>query len=138
MQARYFKIHELVPKHIYQTRNEKAWELIDSRLIMLIDAIREDFGSATINNYAYGGERQWSGLRTPDSPWYSPTSQHSFGRAVDMLFKDYQAHEVREAIKANQDKYLTICDTITIEDDVVWLHIDVRNNVEKGLRFFKP
>lgn len=138
MQARHFNIHELVPKKIYQTRNDKAWELIDSRLILLIDALRDDFGSATINNYAYGGNREWSGLRTPESPWYSPTSQHSFGRAADMIFKNHQAQEVREAIKANQDKYLTICDTITIEDDVTWLHIDVRNNIDKGLRFFKP
>lgn len=135
--AKHFKIHELVPPSIYTLRGEKAWELIDSRLITLIDAMREEFGSATINNYKWGGDRQWSGLRTPDSPYYSKTSQHTFGRAADLLFKDHTADAVRKAMIANPDKWLAICPNITLEDDVSWVHIDVRNG-DNCIRVFKP
>jgi hypothetical protein len=54
IKAKYFKIHELVPPKVYQVRGEKAWQLIDPKLISLIDALREEFGSATINNYIVG------------------------------------------------------------------------------------
>ena len=103
--CQYFKIHELVPPHVYKERGEKAWELIDDRILKTIDMLRKDLGEATINNYEFGGDRQWSGLRTPDSPFYSPYSQHTFGRAVDILFKDVSAETVRKFILNNPDKY---------------------------------
>jgi len=137
IKAKHFKIHELVPPAIYTARGEKAWELIDTRLILLIDALREEFGQATINNYQFGGDRLWSGLRTPDSPYYSATSQHSFGRAADVLFKAHTAESVRQAMIANPDKWLAICPNITLEDDVSWVHVDVRNG-ERCIRVFKP
>jgi hypothetical protein len=128
IKAEYFAIHELVPPATYKARGEKAWQLIDPKLIFLIDELRETFGSATINNYEWGGDRQWSGLRTKDSPYYSAYSQHTFGRAVDMLFKEHTADEVRQAIVKAPDKWLGICPSITLEDGVSWLHIDVRNS----------
>jgi len=138
MKAKYFKIHELVPPAIYQSRGEKAWELIDVNLIKLLDELRESYGQATINDYLFGGSRMWSGLRTADSPYFSVTSQHSFGRAVDIIFKDISAEEVRQSMLKNESKWLSIYPYITLEDDVNWTHIDVRNNPEKGIRLFKP
>lgn len=129
IKANHFKIHELVPPAIFTMFGENAWWFIDPRLVVLIDAMREEFGSATINNYKFGGKREWSGLRTPDSPWYKPTSQHSFGRAADMIFKDYSASGVRDLMIANQSKWLAICPSITLERDVEWVHVDVRNSV---------
>jgi hypothetical protein len=128
IKAEYFAIHELVPPKTYEARGEKAWQLIDPKLIYLIDALREEFGQATINNYKYGGNRQWSGLRTSDSPYYSAYSQHSFGRAADILFKDHTADEVRKAMVENPDKWLAICPSVTLEDQVTWVHADVRNS----------
>jgi hypothetical protein len=132
IKARHFKIHELVPPKIYTLRGEKAWELIDIKLIILIDAMRDEFGSATINNYFTGGDRQWSGLRTSESPHYSPTSQHSFGRAADLIFKDVTAEQVRQSMLANRVKWNTIVPSITLEQDVSWVHVDVRNG-EPGI-----
>ena len=137
MKAKHFKIHELVPLHIYKARGEKAWSLIDDRLIMLIDELRDTFGRATINNYYYGGKREWSGLRTPESSYFSPYSQHTFGRAADIIFNDISAEDVRECIIDKPDKFLAICPSITLEDDVSWLHIDVRNESD-GIHLFKP
>ena len=131
MTAKWFKIHELVPPAIYKAQGEEAWNLIDPNLIKLIDALRERYGAATINNYEYGGEREWSGLRTPDSPWYSPTSQHTLGRAADILFKYHTAQEVRDDIMFNSQEYwLAICPYFRLEDKVSWLHIDVKREIK--------
>lgn len=121
--CRYFEIHELVPPHIYESRGEKAWELLDERALITLDLLRNRFGPITVNDYAFGGSRQWSGLRTVESPDYSETSQHSFGRAFDCLFRNARTEEVRTHILRHRDEYY-----ITgIELGVAWLHFDCRN-----------
>lgn len=137
MKCKHFAIHELVPLKVYTARGEKAWQLLDPRLVVLIDAIRDKYGRATVNNYFWGGKREWSGLRTPDSKYFSPYSQHTFGRAVDIVFNDITAEDVRKDIIAYPDKWLDIVPSITLEEDVFWLHIDLRNN-KKGINLFKP
>ena len=122
--CKHFEIHELVPPHIYEKRGEKAWELLDERALITLDALRDRFGVATVNNYKFGGTRLWSGLRTPDSPYYSETSQHSLGKAFDVVFKYVQAEEVREFILNNRDLFPHVTG---LELDVSWLHFDVRN-----------
>ena len=131
--CRHFAIHELVPSRVFTERGEKAWELLDDRLLIAIDFLRDEFGQMTINNYFWGGNRQWSGLRTADSHYYSPYSQHSFGRAVDVLFRDADVDKVRSSIVKNPDSYLYIRG---MELGTSWLHIDTRNY--NGLLTFKP
>ena len=137
IKAQHFIIEELVPKECHKRFGEKAWWFIDPKLIKLIDALRDEFGQATINNWKWNGQREWSGLRTPDSPWYSMYSQHSYGRAADILFKNHEAEEVRQAITANPEQWLAIAPSITLEEDVSWVHIDVRNDLPV-IRTFKP
>ena len=124
--CRHFKIHELVPPQVYQDRGEKAWELIDDRILRTIDELRERYGSITINNYMFGGDREWSGLRTQNSPWFSPYSQHTFGRAVDCLFKDADVDKVRQDILDLPHSEVS-CYVTAVELDTSWLHIDCRN-----------
>ena len=143
VKANYFDIKELVPRHVHDARGEKAWELIDSRLIAAIDAIRENHGPAIVNTWAYPkyaeqyGRRNWSGLRTAEfyrkqgftdiqmyKAFERSYSQHKFGRAVDMLFVTASVDDVREDILSNPEKYPTIK---AVELGTSWLHIDVRN-----------
>lgn len=135
--AEHFKIYELVPPKVYTKYGEKAWWFIDESLILLIDAMRKEFGRATINDYKWGGNYEQSGLRTVDSKYYSPFSQHTFGRAADIKFKDISAEDVRKAMTSDPDKWLAICPSITLEEDVSWVHVDVRNG-HKCIRTFKP
>ncbi|MFQ5543897.1 MAG: hypothetical protein ACE5FY_06050 [Nitrospiria bacterium] len=124
--CRYFKIHELVPPHVFNQRGEKAWELLDTRLLVTLDRLRERYGSMTVNNYYWGKEREWSGLRTKDSPYYSRYSQHTFGRAADCLFKRLSAEEVRKDIlAAPSDPAFELIGSLEL--NVSWLHFDVRN-----------
>ena len=99
---KHFKAYELVDRKTYSIRGEKSFELIDSRILYTIDMLREYYGvSIIINNWKFGGEREWSGLRTKESPYYSDYSQHSFGRAVDFLIKGIDSKIVRNNIKNN-------------------------------------
>ena len=50
----YFKVHELVPPHVYNARGEKAWELLDEQLLRTLDRLRQRYGPMTINNYLWG------------------------------------------------------------------------------------
>ena len=83
-----FYLDEYIPKELYSQYLYSPHILrcmLDARLIKADQKLREYFGSVIINNWWHGGERNWSGLRTWNSPYYSPTSQHSFGRASDIV-----------------------------------------------------
>ena len=139
---KYFKLHELVDKETYENNPEwKIWRGLDERLLRVIDILREEIGvSITINNWFWGKDRQWSGLRNSSSPWYSTWSCHSYGRAVDMIFKGIPAVEVRKKIKElmQQGKFDGIVDSLTLEETVsyrdngtsplTWVHLSVMNN----------
>jgi len=131
----HFIIQELVDKATYDKRGEKAWELLDEKILITIDKLRNRYGPMTINSWKWHGDRMWSGLRTKDSPYYSAYSQHTFGRAVDVIFNDITAEEVRQNILADPDhddfKYIT-----SFEEGVSWLHIDCRNC--ERIKTFKP
>ena len=136
MRSKYFEIHELVPKHLYENVHEDLlWSMLDDKLIETIDKIKETFndGTMTINNYKWGGDREWSGIRTKDSKYYSETSQHSIGKATDSVFSKYTIIEVRNHILNNSNDFPHIGG---IELGVSWLHIDTRTRVNnKILRF---
>jgi len=123
-QCKHFIIQELVPPHIYHKRGDKAWELLDAKALRMLDAVRERFGVTTVNNWHLGRDREWSGLRTADSPYFSATSQHTFGRAFDCIFNGVSAEDARRYILAHSDEFPFIT---SMELGTSWLHFDVRN-----------
>ena len=133
--CKHFEAHELVPKHIYDSPKPiSKYTLFDDRLLKLSDRIRELVDSPlTINNWKWGGDREWCGLRTPESKYYSPTSQHTFGRAVDMVSRELTGQQLRRKVEKwmKEGKFEDIgVFSVTVEEgpDITWLHIDVRNN----------
>lgn len=133
--CKYFKIYELVPKEIYEARGEKAWSLLDTRALEMLDKIREYAGPLVVNTWYWDGGRNWSGLRTPVSPYYSPYSQHTYGRAFDCIASQKPTQELREHILNNPQDFPYIRG---IELDVSWLHFDVGNRPGEGIVTFSP
>ncbi len=119
-----------MPPQVLKDRGQKAWELLDENLLRTIDSLREAFGPATINDWKWGGKFKWSGLRNPQArKYYSPTSQHTFGRAADMKFKNITPKKIRTIIR-NDPSYWKEMGVRCIENKTVtWLHIDVRNTI---------
>lgn len=120
---KFFQAYELVPPDIYHQKKDKCFELIDVRVLITLDDLRMFFGPCVVNDWYWGGHFKQSGLRTVDAPEFSPTSQHTFGRAMDCKFKEVSADEVRKfVIETRLLPHITF-----LEDDVDWVHFDVRN-----------
>jgi len=122
----FFKLEEWVDPETFDTYGPRAWEFLDERILMTYDQLRTKYGAILINNWHLSGEREWSGLRTEKSPYYSPSSQHSFGRAGDGLFLDTDIEVVRKDILKKPEEFPLITG---IEMEVEWLHIDCRNTL---------
>ena len=132
--AEKFIIQELVPESVYLARGEKAWQLIDYRLIDNLNALRTQLGvPMTINNWHVGGQRTQSGLRIPGQVHYKPYSQHTYGRAADPIC-EIPAQEIRDMIKEGVE--IKLPHYACFEDNVSWTHMDVRNTGENKHYFF--
>ncbi len=126
MKSKYFKVHELVPKKIYELKGESCWRYVPKNHIETLDKLKEHFnlGTMTINNYAWNGSREWSAGRLQESEYHSFTSMHSFFQAYDIVFSHYSAQEVRNYILDNLKDFEHIGG---MELGVSWVHIDFRN-----------
>jgi len=140
MRSKYFELYELFPEELYNylkdtISEDVMWKMVEDRLILSIDKIKEKFpkGSMSINTYYWAGNRGWSGLRTKDSPYYSETSQHSSFNAIDCMFSQYATDEVREYILTNPDEFEEIGG---VEINVGWLHVDMRPRVNGKIKTF--
>lgn len=143
---KFFELYEFLPKDFYNKwypiSGNRLWQLLDIKLLVTCDRLRRRYGKVEINNWYWkkDGQRynQWSGLRTPDSPYGTALSQHRFGRAGDLKFYNVTAEEIRDDIKTNpfHEDFIYITG---LEERVSWLHIDFRNWEKKknGLYLFR-
>ena len=118
-------LDEYISKAMYLKYEKVPWIMIgmlDRRMVMADQMLRDHFGSVMINNWWDEGVRQWSGIRTEESENYSPTSQHTYGRASDKIFSLATAEEVRIYIELHWRELGITC----IEGKVSWVHSDVR------------
>ena len=120
-----FILEEFVPKEIFVSRGSMAWSLLDERIIITAETIREYFKKKVIiNNWKWNGPFSQRGLRTDKSMNdKAPYSQHIFGRAIDFDVDGIHAEEVRQSVLQNKDKFPYITG---MELDVNWVHIDCR------------
>ncbi len=133
--SKHFALQELVSPEIYAERGESAWKLLDDRLLITADQIRETFGPLFCNTWhskklqeACGQVRKYSGLRPfessdPDFP-KTKWSDHKYGRALDMISLTKTAEEMRKYIIQNRTKFPHLT---ALEVDISWLHFAVRN-----------
>ena len=146
---KYFQPHELVYPELFFTYEKKnqtnsLWLSIDERVLITLDCLRERFGTCYVNNYYWGGNRKESGLRNMSTSTGATLSQHKFGRACDVVFKNITAEEVRQEMKKlrcfdkdmrneTDSKYLPFKYINAIEwhqngNPISWFHFDVRND----------
>lgn len=123
-QPYYFTSAEFCSREAYAKLGPRVMRYVNSLAVFTADQIRHKFGPTTINSWSWNGDRQYSGLRLPEEPYYRLTSDHSFGNAIDMVFKDYTAKEVRDYIEQNPEEFPFIT-FIEEGSKVNWLHISV-------------
>lgn len=136
--TKYLNLDEYIPKELYLKYEKAPHKLIgmlDKRLIDSDHLLRIEFGPVIINNWWNGnGDRNWSGIRTPGSPYYSFTSQHPWGRASDKIFIESKPHIVNKYIEEN---WIELGIT-AIEKQATWNHTDTRWYRGNKLLIFKP
>lgn len=138
-----FKLHEFLPKECFTdtAKLEDLLKLINPKIIQITQFLRETFGPLKINDWMDGGQYNYSGLRTKNSPDYKPKSQHTFGRAVDIkrIVPKHDSVEMLNGIRTHYDKISKISH-IRVENPFytkTWLHIDVAPNT-KSLTIVNP
>ena len=133
MVSKYFKIQELVSEAVYKKYGDKSWEFIDTRLIKVLDLLREHFNRPiTVNNWCFGGNLHQRGLRANKDELVANKedyyiSQHCLGKAVDFNVKGLSAQEVYKEIIDNKDKFYLISRIENIKCTPTWVHIDCAN-----------
>tara|TARA_Y100000310_G_scaffold343453_1_gene451145 strand:- start:3904 stop:4335 length:432 start_codon:yes stop_codon:yes gene_type:complete len=130
--TKHFELYELVPKAIYEAtpknKHHRLWGLFDDRALKTLDRLRDRYGSATVNDWHWGGNNQFGGWRPGDCEIGSDLSQHKFGRAFDPKFKLVDPENIRIDILEPYDPADELYAHIRcIEMDIPWLHFDVRN-----------
>lgn len=114
---------------------------MDFRILHSVDLLRGNLKAEgydngfVVCNWKSGGSKQYSGFRTPKSPDYSETSQHSMGRAIDFTSKT-PVKVVHKHILTNLEKYPNIR---FIEIDIGWVHVDCRDNFDDArIKLWSP
>ena len=134
---RFFRLEELVPPEVFE-RGEAAWELLDPRALRTLDLLRERFGSVVVNDWKTGGTYRDSGFRAASSTVGPALSQHRFGRAFDCKFRTTTPAAVHAHLLEHPADFPEITTLEAAAATPTWLHFDVRNNAEPGIRVVNP
>lgn len=126
----HFKPEELLPIKFTDIT------VLDPKLLKLIDEIRELIDlPCTINDYIFGGSRQWCGYRSSACNIGAAHSQHKLGKAADLHFKGMNADDARQLILKAVDAG-ALNDLGGLELAVSWVHVDVRPRINGKLVTF--
>lgn len=126
-QCRHFDLEELVPPTTFEDRGLRAWELLDERILIAMDQLREDWGAIQVNTWKWGGPLMYRGFRPPECSIGARLSQHRYGRAIDFTPLEANLETVYNAIKDGEYHGITTLENIEATSRGNWIHIDCRN-----------
>lgn len=125
-----FFLDEFVPPELYNERGARCASLVDIRVFMFAQWLRDKTGKpVTINNWWKGGQYHESGRRMPNTRTGAKWSQHKDGRAGDYKVEGMTPKEVHELILANEAELIEKQWVTTLEDlrdTPTWTHADCR------------
>jgi hypothetical protein len=145
-----FDIREFIPKHIWDHFgqastwfvNEKAVKCAEFYKSFFTTYFKNKYGNdkvkavlIVINNWHTGGQKQWSGLRTPEFTEGGKLSQHRFMNAFDseiqIVFtdgtkKEAEYKEIHEVIHKNEAEFMAngVSRIESLSGAPGWLHTD--------------
>ena len=136
--CKHFAFEELFPRLMIGTMSkEQLRALMDRRILIAADYLRDRFGSCMINDWMFGGTRELCGYRPANCGVGAKNSQHMHGRAIDAHFRDITAYEIRAQMRLDPEQFLAAGIT-RVEDDVSWLHVDCAATTNSSqIYFFK-
>lgn len=133
-----FCLDEFVHPDMYAQFYERSRLFIRPELFAIAQAIRNHFGSLTINSYALGGQLKESGLRMPNTLTGAKYSMHKYGCAIDIHPSKATPEEIREFVISHYDIFKGLGLRRMEIDTPTWVHLDVGNTGSDVLILFKP
>lgn len=131
-----FSLKELVSKKCYNKYEERAWQFLDIRMVQNLQAVRDHYGVPVYcNNWHRGGRFSYRGFDEGGFREHG-YSQHNHGRAIDFTVKGITSEQVRQDII--DGKIELPHPDVWLEDDVAWVHMDIRDSDKKGVYVFQP
>lgn len=143
---KFFKIEELVCKHVYDKyREEQIWSFFSMPALSTLLVLRRDILGKpfVVNNWKNGGSYSQRGLRCNLCPIPKEKtrlekvymSAHCTGEAFDITVQGMTAEEARNIIDLSRDR---LPYPIRLEQDVSWLHVDAYDDGKgKTITYFK-
>ena len=135
---KYFKLFEVLSEVDYKHFKNKgwlSWKYFNPKLLKAMDFIREYTGEKIfINNWKFGGNLNWCGLRTKNCDMDNYKSRHFFGCAMDLHVLGYDSSEKYDKLRNKLLELPVFLELINeIEFGINWLHIGIGNHekVEK-------
>jgi len=136
---KHFCVKEFVPKHVYSMLGEHAIHLMYTPLLRDLDSIRTHINKPiTINDWAFGGELNYSGFRPIDCHVGAELSQHKIGKAVDIRVEGYTPDDLADYIIKYQSRYPSIRRIENPEFTPSWTHIDCKPTHRDDIHVFTP
>ena len=133
-----FGLHELVPPDVFHARGLRAWELLDARALVTLQALRDALGPIIVNDWRIGGTFTESGLRSFKSATGAQDSQHKFGRAFDCKLRGVTPHEAHLYVLAHAAEFPLLTTIENPDATPTWFHFDVRNHQREGIWLVNP
>ena len=125
-----FYVDEFIPPEIYNVRGQKSIALMDVRIILACQWLREKTGRRiTVNNWWNGGALDERGLRLQDTRTGARWSQHKYGRAVDISVDGMTPKQVHEFILKHEPELIERQWITCLENHratPTWTHMDCR------------
>lgn len=133
-----FYLDEFMDQRTYRVFGERCQWFIDPKIVIIAQYMRTISGSpVTINNWWHGGTFSYSGYRPRNATVGAEYSQHRFGRAVDLKFRDLEPPEAARLVELHWHNLRAI--GLTTMEDIQftrsWLHLDCRPGT-KGHELF--
>ena len=143
--CKYFEIHELVSPELYEVLGEeKCWQLLPEVVKLQLDQIREEFYSTyglgiLINNWGYGGDYKYSGVRPINCKIGAANSRHKQWVAFDLKPSDLESIEELQGFIKTLGASWNISRVEEFEHTPTWCHIEfaLESFVDKPY-YFKP
>lgn len=146
-----FVLQEFVDQKTFRIFGDASIWFVDPKIFELAQFYKiflsKHYGqevTVIINDWLWGGSRQYSGFRPLGCTQGSDYSQHRFGRAFDAQFKIDGSYvdcdEIRSIILANESAFMKKGLT-TIEDgnfSPTWVHSDIRPTRLNQIKIVKP
>jgi hypothetical protein len=138
--TKHFFLDEFFPKETYLAKEkEELIVMIDPVIPAASQLLRNEFGPAIANNWWYSNlteHRNYAGWRPKTCTVGALKSTHKEGKAVDLIFANASAYDVRDYILKNDKRFFDL-GIRRLEQDVDWVHMDTKGIAkQKTILFF--